>query len=63
MFTISIFSDRNLILKKGFLENDISRRTMKHLAALAFIPSQNVIEEFVQIKTNASEVSDGKMFA
>ena len=33
---------------------------MKNLAALAFIPSQNVIEEFVRIKENASEVLDGK---
>ena len=33
---------------------------MKNLAALAFIPPQNVIEEFVRIKENASEVLDGK---
>ena len=49
-----------LHLKKEFLENDVSRRTMKNLAALAFIPPQNVIEEFVRIKENASEVLDGK---
>jgi hypothetical protein len=47
-------------LKKEFLGNDVSRRTMKNLAALAFIPPQNVIEEFVRIKENASEVLDGK---
>ncbi|CAF1607524.1 unnamed protein product, partial [Adineta ricciae] len=47
-----------LHLKKEFLENDASRRTMKNLAALAFIPSQNVIEEFVRIKDNSSEVLD-----
>ncbi|CAF4679970.1 unnamed protein product, partial [Rotaria sp. Silwood2] len=41
-----------------FLENDISRRSMKNLAALAFIPPQNVIEEFVRIKENASDVLD-----
>ncbi|CAF1552573.1 unnamed protein product [Rotaria sp. Silwood1] len=53
-----------LHLKKEFLENDISRRSMKNLAALAFIPPQNVIEEFVRIKENASDVLDGKkMFA
>ena len=49
-----------LHLKKEFLENDVSRRTMKNLATLAFIPPQNVIEEFVRIKENASEVLDGK---
>ncbi|CAF2942003.1 unnamed protein product [Rotaria sp. Silwood2] len=47
-------------LKKEFLENDVSRRTMKNLAALSFIPPQNVIEEFVRIKENASDVLDGK---
>ena len=51
---------KELHLKKEFLENDVSRRTMKNLAALAFIPPQNVIEEFVRIKENASEVLDGK---
>ncbi|CAF4209994.1 unnamed protein product, partial [Rotaria sordida] len=49
-----------LHLKKEFLENDVSRRTMKNLAALAFIPPQNVIEEFVRIKENALDVLDGK---
>ena len=47
-------------MKKEFLENDVSRRTIKNLAALAFIPPQNVSEEFVRIKENASEVLDGK---
>ena len=28
----------------------ISRRTVKNLAALTLVPSQNVIEEFVRIK-------------
>ena len=32
---------------------------MKNLAALAFIPPQNVIEEFVQMTENASAVLDG----
>ncbi|CAF1466004.1 unnamed protein product, partial [Rotaria sordida] len=49
-----------LHLKKEFLENDVSRRTMKKLAALAFIPPQNVIEEFVRIKENVLDVLDGK---
>ncbi|CAF4536466.1 unnamed protein product, partial [Rotaria sp. Silwood2] len=49
-----------LHLKKEFLENDVSRRTMKNLAALAFISPQNVIEEFVRIKENSSEILDGK---
>ncbi|CAF3429527.1 unnamed protein product [Rotaria socialis] len=43
-----------LHLKKEFLENDASRRTMKNLAAIPFIPPQNVIEEFVRIKENSS---------
>ncbi|CAF3026468.1 unnamed protein product [Rotaria sp. Silwood2] len=47
-------------LKKQFLENDDSRHTMKNLAALAFIPERNVIEEFNQIKENTPEVLDGK---
>jgi hypothetical protein len=33
---------------------------MKNLAALAFVPEQHVIEEFTQMKENASEVLDGK---
>ncbi len=33
---------------------------MKNLAALAFVPAQHVIEEFTQIKENASEALDGK---
>ena len=32
--------------KRKFPQNDISRRTMKNLAALGFVPPQNVIEEF-----------------
>jgi hypothetical protein len=51
---------QELHLKKEFLENDVNRRTMKNLAALAFIPPQNVIEEFVRMKENSSEVLDGK---
>jgi len=47
-------------LKKEFLGNEVSRRTMKNLAALAFVPEQNVIQEFTQIKENAPEVLDGK---
>ncbi len=51
-------------MKKEFLENDISRLTIKNLAALAFIPSQNVIEELVWMKENATDVLDGnKIFA
>ncbi|CAF4361066.1 unnamed protein product [Rotaria sp. Silwood2] len=50
-----------LHLKKEFLENDISRRAMKNLAALAFIPPQNVIEEFVELKESSSDVLDGRM--
>ncbi|CAF1420378.1 unnamed protein product [Adineta steineri] len=49
-----------LHLKKEFIENDINRRAMKNLAALAFIPPQHVIQEFVRIKENASDVLDGK---
>ena len=49
-------------MKDEFLQNDISRRTMKNLAALAFIPPQNVIEEFVRIKESASDVFDGKKY-
>ena len=33
---------------------------MKNLAALAFVPSNNVVEEFARIKENASDVLDGK---
>ena len=51
---------QELNLKKEFCENDISRCTMKNLAALAFVPPQNVIEEFIQMKENASAVLDGK---
>ena len=49
-------------MKDEFLQNDISRRTMKNLAALGFVPSQNVIEEFVRIKESASDVLDGKKY-
>jgi hypothetical protein len=51
---------KELSLKKEFLENEVSRRAMKNLAALAFVPERNVIEEFIQIKENAPEVLDGK---
>ena len=33
---------------------------MKNLSTLAFVPPQNVIEEFVQAKENASAVLDDK---
>ena len=49
-------------MKDEFLQNDISRRTMKNLAELAFVPPQNVIEEFVRIKESASDVFDGKKY-
>ncbi|CAF2150458.1 unnamed protein product [Rotaria magnacalcarata] len=51
-----------LHLKDEFLQNDISRRTMKNLAALAFVPPQHVIEEFVRMKESASDVLDGKKY-
>ena len=35
---------------------------MKNLAAEAFLPAQNVIEEFVRIKESASNVLDGKKY-
>ncbi|CAF3816485.1 unnamed protein product, partial [Rotaria sp. Silwood1] len=37
------------------MENYVSRRTMKNLAALVFVPEQNVIQEFTHIKEKASE--------
>ena len=49
-------------MKGEFLQNDINRHTMKNLAALAFVPPQNVIEEFVRIKESASDVLDGKKY-
>ena len=49
-------------MKDEFLQNDISRRTMKNLAALAFVSPQNVIEEFIRIKESASDVLDGKKY-
>ena len=49
-------------MKDEFLQNDISRRTMKNLAALAFVSPQNVIEEFIRIKESASEVLDSKNY-
>ena len=48
--------------KRKFLQNDISRCTMKNLAALAFVPPQSIIEEFIRIKESASEVLDGKNY-
>ncbi|CAF5128369.1 unnamed protein product, partial [Rotaria sp. Silwood1] len=45
-------------LKKEFLENNISRRTMKNLAALAFVPEQDVIRTFTEIKESANEILD-----
>ena len=50
-------------MKQEIFENDISRRTIKTLAALAFIAMQNVIENFVRMKENASDVLDDKMLA
>ncbi|CAF3218586.1 unnamed protein product [Rotaria sp. Silwood2] len=52
-----------LQVKQEFFENSISRRTMKNLVALAFITTQNVIEEFVRMKENALHVLDYKIFA
>ncbi|CAF3416488.1 unnamed protein product [Rotaria sp. Silwood1] len=49
-----------LDLKKEFLENNISRRTMKNLAALAFVPEQDVIRTVTKIKESANEILDGK---
>ncbi|CAM2725598.1 unnamed protein product [Rotaria socialis] len=51
-----------LHVKQEFFENDISRRTMKNSAALAFIATPNVIEDFVPMKENASDILDDKMF-
>lgn len=36
---------------------------MKNLAALVFVPPQNVIEELTRIKKSTSEVLDGKSFS
>ncbi|CAF1484248.1 unnamed protein product [Adineta steineri] len=47
-----------LHLKNEFLENENNRRTMKNLTALAFVPPNNVIEEFARIKENASDILD-----
>ena len=47
VYLTSEFLLQELNLKKEFCENDISRCTMKNLAALAFVPPQNVIKEFV----------------
>ncbi|CAF0714736.1 unnamed protein product [Adineta steineri] len=47
-----------LHLKNEFLENQNNRRTMKNLTALAFVPPNNVIEEFARIKENASDILD-----
>jgi hypothetical protein len=33
---------------------------MKNLAALAFLPTQNAIEEFVRMKENATDLLDDK---
>ncbi|CAF4923920.1 unnamed protein product [Rotaria sp. Silwood1] len=49
---------RELGLKKEFLENNISRRTMKNLVALAFVPEQDVIRKFTEIKESANEILD-----
>jgi hypothetical protein len=49
-----------LHLKKEFIESQNSRRTMKNLAAVAFVPPDKVVEEFTHIKENASEVLGGK---
>ena len=34
---------------------------MKNLVAFAFVPRQNVIEDFVQMKENTSAVLDSKI--
>ncbi|CAF1507093.1 unnamed protein product [Adineta steineri] len=39
---------------------DHTGQVMRNLAALIFTPPQHVIEEFVRIKENASDVLDGK---
>ncbi|CAF0792846.1 unnamed protein product [Rotaria sordida] len=54
-----IVAQHELHLKKEFLENQNSRQTMKNLAALAFVPPNNIVEEFSRIKENASDVLDG----
>ena len=41
--------------KRKFLQNDVLVVVaMKNLATLAFVPRQNVIEEFIRIKKNIS---------
>lgn len=35
------------ILKNVFLENQNNRRTIKNLVALAFVPPNHVVEEFL----------------
>ncbi|CAF1204231.1 unnamed protein product, partial [Didymodactylos carnosus] len=44
------FKQCELRLRKEFLENADSRHTMKNLVALAFVPQQNVIQEFYSNK-------------
>lgn len=55
-----LFFEQEHHLQREFLENNTSRRTMKNLAALAFLPERCVIEEFNQIKENAEDTLDGK---
>ena len=54
------FLRQELKLKDEFLQNKTSRRTMKNLAALAFLPERHVIDEFNKIKENAEYNLDGK---
>jgi hypothetical protein len=49
---------QKLWLKKEFLGNKVSRRTMENRAALAFIPKQNLIEEFSFIQEEAPQILD-----
>ena len=60
VYLTSKFLLEKLNLKKEFCENDIHCCTMKNWSALAFVPVQNLTEEFVQMKENASAVLDGK---
>jgi hypothetical protein len=58
----SNFFLQELGLKKEFLENDVYRRTMKNLAALAFVPEKDVVRIFTDTKESSDEQLDGKMF-
>ncbi|CAF4155912.1 unnamed protein product, partial [Rotaria sordida] len=49
---------QELGLKKEFLENDVYRRTMKNLAALAFVPEKDVVRIFTDTKESSDEKLD-----